>query len=265
MRTKETTRVTFSADGGEINVTLPSGWRELSQVELRRIYEVAASVDRDRATRLFAAFRALTGARVESRFEGRFLLRFKSGRHTLRVWVTPEEMAEHLEALAWINDPGGEPVRLERWGAPKSPRAVDACLHGVSFGDYLKLENLYQGFLMSNSPDALLSMAKLLYPGLVPRRAPSDAQILNILSWMIQVKALFSRSFPNFFKPAGANGSAPSMLEVMNNEIRALTGGDVTKEEVIFQADCWRALTELDFKAREAEEFNRQMAKSKKR
>lgn len=265
MKTKGTTRVTFSADGGEINVTLPSGWTALSQEELRRVYEVAAAVDRDRATRLFAVFRALTGARVEARFEGRFLLRFKAGRHTRRVWITPEDMAEHLEVLAWIDNPGGEPVRLERWGAPKSPRAVDACLHGVSFGDYVRLENLYQGFLMSNSPDVLLSMAKLLYPGLVPRRAPYDAQILNILSWMIQIKALFSRAFPNFFKPAGSNGGAPSMLEVMNNEIRALTGGDVTKEEVILQTDCWRALTELDFKAREAEEFNRQMAKSKKR
>ncbi|MDE6127299.1 MAG: hypothetical protein K2G30_10130 [Muribaculaceae bacterium] len=264
MRTGKTTRVTFSADGSAIDIALPSCWTDLSQEELRRIYEVVATVDRDKATRLFAAFRALTGARVEARFEGRFLLRFKSGKHTRRVWVTPEDMAEHLEALAWINDPGEVPVRLERWGAPKSPRGVDPCLHGVSFGDYLKLENLYQGFLSSGSPDALLSMAKLLYPGLVPRRPPSDAQILNVLSWVIQVKSLFSRSFPNFFKPAASNGSAPSMLEVMNNEIRALTGGDVTKEDVIFRTDCWRALTELDFKAREAEEFNRQMAKSKK-
>lgn len=265
MKTKGTTRVTFSADGHEINVNLPSGWTDLSQEELRRVYEVAAAVDRDKATRRFAVFRSITGARVEARFEGRFLLRFKAGKHTRRVWVTPEDMAEHLEALDWIDDPGDVPVRLERWGTPKSPGAVDACLHGVSFGDYVKLENLYQGFLMSNSQDALLSMAKLLYPGLVTRKAPSDAQILNILSWMVQLKTLFSRSFPNFFKPAATNGSAPSMLEVMNNEIRALTGGDVTKEEVVFLTDCWRALTELDFKAKEAEEFNRQMAKSKSR
>ena len=41
----------------------------------------------------------------------------------------------------------------------------------------------------------------------------------------------------------------------MNNQIRALTEGDVTKENEILALDTWRALTELDAKAREAEEF----------
>ena len=45
------------------------------------------------------------------------------------------------------------------------------------------------------------------------------------------------------------------MLEIMNNEIRVLTGGDVTKEQAILATDCRRALTELDFKAKEAREF----------
>ncbi len=264
MRTKEKTRVSFSDDGLGIDVTMPRGWEELSQEELRRVYAVAASVDRDTATRRLAVFRALTGAVVERQYDGRFLTRFKSGKRTRRAWVSPDDLAEQLECLAWIDDPGSVPVRLERWSTPRSPKAVDAALHGVPFGDYLRLENLYQGFLVSRNPEAVLAMAGLLYPGLVPRKVPTDAQILNILSWMMQVKALFARSFPNFFKPAAGGASAPSMLEVMNNEIRALTGGDVTKEEVIFQTDCWRALTELDFKAREAEEFNRQMAKSRK-
>lgn len=255
------TRVSFSADGSEINVSLPTGWDMLSQEELRRVYEVMASVNRDRATRQFAVFRSLTGAKVEARFEGRFQLRFRAGKRTCRVWVSPEDMAEQLECLAWLDTPGGVPVRLERWSTPKSPKAVDACLHGVSFGHYIQLENLYQGFLATRDPEAILSMAKLLYPGLVPKRVPTDAQILNLLSWVVAIKAHFSAAFPNFFKPAGRGGAAPSMLEVMNNEVRALTGGDVTKEEAIFETDCWRALTELDFKAKEAEEFNRQKAK----
>ena len=39
--------------------------------------------------------------------------------------------------------------------------------------------------------------------------------------------------------------------------IRALTGGDITKEERIMKMDTWRALTELDAKAREAEELRK--------
>ena len=34
--------------------------------------------------------------------------------------------------------------------------------------------------------------------------------------------------------------------------IRALTGGDITKEESILKTDTWRALTELDALAKEA-------------
>ena len=45
----------------------------------------------------------------------------------------------------------------------------------------------------------------------------------------------------------------------MNAQIRALTGGDITKEAAILQMDCWRALTELDAKAREAEEIRNQL------
>ncbi len=42
-----------------------------------------------------------------------------------------------------------------------------------------------------------------------------------------------------------------------------MTGGDVTKEEEILHIDTWRALTELDAKAKEADEFNQKMKKKK--
>lgn len=52
------------------------------------------------------------------------------------------------------------------------------------------------------------------------------------------------------------------MVGAMNAQIRALTGGDITKEEIIRKADVWRALTELDAKAREAEELNKRLKRS---
>ena len=41
----------------------------------------------------------------------------------------------------------------------------------------------------------------------------------------------------------------------MNAQIRALAQGDITKEKEILSMDCWRALTELNEKAREIKEF----------
>lgn len=40
-------------------------------------------------------------------------------------------------------------------------------------------------------------------------------------------------------------------------KLRALTGGDLTKEKEVLSLNCWRALTELDAKAREAEELEK--------
>ena len=48
----------------------------------------------------------------------------------------------------------------------------------------------------------------------------------------------------------------------MNAEIRALTGGDITKENQVLSMDCWRALTELNEKAREAQEWNEKYGRS---
>ena len=58
-------------------------------------------------------------------------------------------------------------------------------------------------------------------------------------------------------QPVGKVGGEYNMLDAVNAQIRALTDGDVTKEEFIKGYDCWRCLTELDAKAREAEEFKR--------
>ena len=47
----------------------------------------------------------------------------------------------------------------------------------------------------------------------------------------------------------------------MDNQIRALTKGDVTKEEQVLATDTVRALTELDTMAREYQELQKEMKK----
>lgn len=48
-----------------------------------------------------------------------------------------------------------------------------------------------------------------------------------------------------------------NFIELYNVQLRALTGGDPTKEKEVLSLNCWRALTELDAKAREAEELEK--------
>lgn len=248
MRTKRMTRVSFGDN--TINVNMPTRWPELSQEELRMVFGVKAVAAHD-AVPTFVFF-ALSGMRVLYCRGGRFACRCKTPAGKKNLWIDPAVLAELIAPLDFLNEPGAEPVRLD---VMRKRHAVDACLHGVPFSDYLKLENLYQGFLSSKDPAILTEMADILYEG-KPFGKLHDYEQLNILNWVVQVKNLFASQFSNFFQPA-AGETSTSMLDVMNCEIRALTGGDVTKEDTILNTDCWRALTELDFLAKEAEEFRR--------
>ena len=73
-----------------------------------------------------------------------------------------------------------------------------------------------------------------------------------------------STAFPHFFrKRESADGEPPTevhFIDLYNAQMRALTGGDVTKEKTVLALDCWRALTELEAKAREAEELERKIS-----
>ena len=258
----KTTRVSYSRKGHCVNVTLPEKGTELSVHELRRVLKCMASIAWREA--IFDIFHFLTGCQVESKEDerGMFKISFPIGKVKRYCWVSPEVMVEHVSALNFLLDPGFLPVRLNRL---RDFEAVDAQLHGVTFKQYINFENFFQTYLRTQNADLLAKIAAIFYPGFKSATALEEFEVLNILTWSSQIKRNFSKRFPNFFRPAveGDPASQPSQMDVMNNQIRALTGGDVTKEEEVFAIDCWRALTELDAKAKEAEDFKRQTAKNR--
>ncbi|WP_278672523.1 hypothetical protein [Leyella stercorea] len=112
----------------------------------------------------------------------------------------------------------------------------------------------------------LSHLATLLYPKVKSRHLTTPL-LLNAFYWFSSLKHYFARLFPHFLQPMSSSsedllGYAPPIGEVlwtaMNAQIRALTGGDITKEEAVLSMDTWRALTELDAKAKEVEDIKRQ-------
>ena len=69
--------------------------------------------------------------------------------------------------------------------------------------------------------------------------------------------------FTHFFRMEQVSANNPTALSFqqlqqnMNTQIRALTGGDITKEKEVLEMDCWRALTELEAKAIDYEELQK--------
>jgi len=254
MKTKKMTRVSFSDN--TLIVKLPKNWTELSQKELFEVYNIMGGVDRESVPTF--VFQALSGMKVHRHLDGRFGCRFRTNEgKKVDVWISPEDLADQFDALEFLFVPGSDPVRLDKM---RGVEAVDARLLGVTFGEYLKLENYFQAFLASRDYDLLSEIAGILYPGGRFEKL-NGREKMNVLNWMTQIKGMFSLEFSHFFQPCLGEAPSRSMVDVMNTEIRALTGGDITKESVILDAECRRALTELDFLAKEAEEAKRKSPK----
>ena len=244
------------------SISLPQSWAELSDRQLLFFFrQVARDLPLEEVLTICLCKWAHLSVLCRDGSH-RVLVRQRETKR--EVWLADWQLAYACRQLDFLSSFAPMPVRLsELHGAA----AVAADLQGVAFEDYLAMENFYQGFLHTQNLDCLADMAHLLYPLLSHRFTLSKAELLSVFYWCASVKLYFTKLFPNFFSavPEG-NGNllgTPStaigktLRQAMNAQIRALTAGDITKEEGVLGMDCWRALTELDAKAKEAEEMRK--------
>ena len=178
-----------------------------------------------------------------------------------------------IEHLSFVDGFEGFSVRLD---SIDTLQPVDELLHGVPFEDFLDMDVNYQLFLTNKEDTSYLqTIGRFLYRPCVEEEHLADpenydqeyeftpGERLNCFLWFSWVKAQFSEWFPNYFTSGRARGSVDHMklLHDKQTQIRALTGGDITKEKEILKMDCWTALYELDAKAKEAADYKRKMKK----
>lgn len=220
-----------------VRVDVPLSWQGLTAGQMEYVCRVMSS-----------------GQWVMEEVKAALLIRLARVQRYVLARLRPMDIAEHLPLLDWMERGPEGIIRLPRVSGRGAEWADD--LQGCPFRMYLSLENYYQGYLLSQNVEALEAMGRLLYPRC--RRLLAHERYWLLL-WMVGLKAEYARRFPSLFRAAAEGCEAPSMLEVMNAEIRALTGGDITKQGAVLQADTLDALTELDAKAREAREMEERM------
>lgn len=254
----------------EFNFKAPSSWAELSEEQLRYVLTVM-SIHHDHIVikcYLLARFCGLTVHKYtrtgwkcsvkcdESGENGDS----KTGKVRERVlYISAAEILSLLKNFDFI-DKFTDFRPLQR-ASDVLLTAVDSMLHDVSFYDYLNIEKNYQLFMLNQEDKFLQKMAHLMYrteDGSADETAHFEPyELLGVFMWFSSVKEYFAANFTHFFKPAREGGELRrvDILPAMQVQIRALTDGDVTKQQAVYNTDCWAALTELDNKAREAEEF----------
>ncbi len=269
-KTLQTRQPSSSADG--IHLFAPRSWDELSQEQLRYVLNLLVLHDGERdvvKTYMLYRFCGFTHIARRTRFtkEGPVCLwecRFAGLEGVF--YISSWQVQALIGQFAFIDNPEDCSVRLDDIAGL---RAVDKLLHGVSFFNYLECEKYYQLAIATQEPRYPDELARRLYRTEEGEVAPSmvldDGERLGTLMWFGHVKSVMAVHFKHFFKKVeGASEKAltgMAFLEAMNAQVRALTDGDVTKEQQVFDTDCWRALTELDQKAREAEEYRKMQNK----
>lgn len=237
-----------------MNIFVPKSYSELTPAQTRWLFRmIIRNPEMNTIELKTIAFLRFANIRVITRDHetGDFLVKF--GRTIVRI--DAGQIAGATRHLDWILFPPATPWRPQRiaWRKP-----TEADFSEITFRTFLTIDNLYQGYLQTEDISLLLQIARHLVPR--PRRPFRQWELLAIFKWIESVKDFFARKFPNFFQPVGESDSLSGkpalptrkqLEDAMNAQIRALTKGDITREEEILDMPCWRALIELDAQARE--------------
>lgn len=249
----------------EFNFKVPSSWAELSEDQLRYVLYIL-SLYRDKTVAKCHLLVRFCGLEVHKHtrtgWKCSVLCSVPGERPKRKVlYISSAEILSLLKNFDFI-DKFTDFRPLQR-ASDVLLTAVDSMLHDVSFYDYLNIEKNYQLFMLNQEDKFLQKMAHLMYrtaDGSADETAHFEPyELLGVFIWFSSVKEYFAANFPHFFKPAREGGELRrvDILPAMQAQIRALTDGDVTKQQAVYNTDCWAALTELDNKAREAEEFKK--------
>lgn len=238
-----------------INFIVPQGWHELSDKQLRYVYQFIAAEHSTDEIKTLCLLR-WSGTKVIGRQDnGSYLL--KKGK--ILFEVTPLTLAELLPHLDWLGSLPTVPVRISKINRQS---ALPADFSEVPFETFIICDNLYQGYLSTQNDELLDQLGATLYGKDI---AFKPYERISIFYWFAALKESLSKKYSDFFQPiAGASdsnllGSSASVEDAMNAQIRALTKGDITKEAEVLALDTYRALTELNAQAREYKELNAKM------
>lgn len=237
-----------------LNISLPKGWHEMTDWQLkytfRSLTEDETLTDDELTTYCFFRFGGLVPIRKTK--DG---IEVEQGGKRYRLTAT--QIAEALPTLDYLKSLPKYPVRLATAGGA---RAISAEMEEVTFEEYIVMDNYHAGYLHTKDASMIDEIGKTLYRGAGKFKAWERT---NIFYWYASWKIWISERYSYLFRPEsggnmmGSGDIGRQRQESIDNQIRALTGGDVTKEGQIRQIPVHRALTELNAQAREYEQIKK--------
>lgn len=249
-----------------MSFTVPTGWEQLSQGQLRYIIrlfniydETVGGMQKIKTAAMFHFMKV----RVDSETDAGFLC-YKTDTGETFI-LDMEYFAWMLKSIEWLEHPENMNVRLEYI---HGCQACSFMLLDLPFGKYLECDNYFQAWYSKGVDSYLYEIFKRLY------HIPEDREKVKltpfdykaIILWWSAVNYRYQSMFPHLYNEEGENAQVDreSRRACIDAQIRMLTKGDVTKEDLVLNHTMTiRALTELDAQAKESEEIKRIMNKNK--
>lgn len=235
-----------------------TSWSELTQEELIYILELRAQRLNPTQQKAYLFCRANKIKPIKQHSNG-WTIEWNKIRVFLEDWQLLG-MLKPLQFLEEVIPSEVVSVRTIQGIEGVNPYLVDGGdkTKSLSFKEYLSADADYQNYLQTQDASSLQSLAKILYPDLWGKL--KEWEKYAVLMWWSSVKLFLSKQYSELFRPA-PNANDTDILAAMNGQIRALTSGDITKEEQVLKMNVHRGLTELDAKAREVRELKERAKK----
>lgn len=237
----------------DIDITLPRSWRDMSQEKLKYFFSLMAMGFGQDQIKTYCLFRWGNLEVVQQMGKSYMLKKDKK-----EFLASPMLIASCVDCLSFLDEMPTYPTNLRKIGRYE---CLPFNFSEVPFKKFIICDNLYQGYMTTKKEDLLEEMAKILYN---PRVKLNNPERVSILYWWASLKNYFNSEFKYFFNGTSSGTlTGEQVKNAMNAQIRALTGGDITKEKEVLAMDTWRALTELDAKAHDYEELERKYPSKK--
>lgn len=224
---------------------VPASWKELSQSQLVYLFKLLALNLPSETIKLRCLFRWNRVKVIGKQRGDSYLLQYRSK----FMVAAAGDLAMAIRPLDYIDSLPKLPVNIKKLRRHKS---LPTNFEGVPFETFIIADNLYQGYLKTNNNDLLADLAGVLY-GISKTLKPWER--IAVFYWFASLKAYLSWRFADFFQPIVPDdnllGTSADIEAAVNAQIRALTNGDITKEAEVLALDTYRALTELNARARE--------------
>ena len=245
----------------KIDLKAPRNYSEMTEKQTRFVASLMLFGMEEESiwVRSFVRF---SGLKPKGSKDDRYFFKVKGTKQT--VSLTFDEINAFSKTLKFItgNHLGMKPVTI-RGFIP-----MDSRWENMTFLQYLEAENFYQAYVHTKDEQYLTKLIATLYLKKGKKYDNNDTNKrvrrlsrcnkvtkMCVMMWAMGVKEFLTSKFPDLFAPvlnAPSRSGAPDMYAIIQNQVRMLTDGDITKREKVLEALAWDALEELNAQVKEA-------------